>query len=172
MSSNKKVAEESAIVGTKNNEELMARLIRETTSTVLSELIPLIQQGAAPRSDKEVQQSVKQVKERVTREMNAEFDRVVKENREFMTKLARAPKSDYRSVRIPQVYRKYFGSQLVVGLNGSFVTVPVDGRSHRVHKDFYSIIMRKLDYEDNKISHMQETDFSDVFEADRDSLGN
>lgn len=171
MAQNNKVAETSTIKtsGLTSDQEMMADLIRKTTSSVLSELIPLIQ-GNKPTLQ-QTEKTVKEARERVARQMNEEFDRVVRENRNFMLELTKAPKSDYRTVQIPQVYRKYFGSQLVVGVNGSFVTIPVDGRPHRVHKSFYNVILRKLDYEDNKISHMEQTDFSDVLEADRESLG-
>lgn len=169
-----KVADESTIVDkkkeVKQDEEMISKLISQTTSKVLSELLPYLQNNTN-QSKEQIENTTKQVKERVVRDLNSEYERVIRENRKFMTRLAQAPKSEYRSIRIPQVYRKYFGSQLVVGLNGSFVTVPVDGRPHKVHKDFYSIIQKKLEYEDNKISYMEQTGFNDVIETDRESLG-
>jgi len=170
-----KVADESTIVEKKKvestNEEMISKVISETTSKVLSELMPYLQNNTN-QTPQQIQQTTKEVKERVVRELNGEYERVINENRKFMTRLAQAPKTEYKTVRIPQVYRKYFGSQLVVGLNGSFVTVPVDGRPHRVHKDFYSLIQQKLDYEDSKISHMEQTGFNDVLETSRENLGN
>jgi len=175
MAQDKNVAEESAILEKgktiQPEEDLISKVISQTTSKILTELMPYLQNNGAQRTPQEIEKTTKQVKERVINQMNSEYDRVIKENKQFMTRLAQAPKSDYRNIRIPQVYRKYFGSQMVVGLNGSFVTVPIDGRSHRVHKDFYSIIQRKLEYEDNKISHMEQTEFTDVIETDRESLG-
>ena len=174
----KKVADESAVINdipeaeVNSQEELVSKIVGSTTVKVMEQLLPFLQQGNQPKTQKEVDSTVKGIKERVVREMNSEFERVVKNNRDFMQRLSKAPKEDYRTISIPRVYRKYFGSQLVVGINGSFVTVPVDGRPHRVHKDFYSLIKRKLEYEDDKISTMEQTDFSDVFEVDgRDSLG-
>ena len=154
-----------------SQEDLISKIVGSTTAKVMEQLLPFLQ-GNTAKTDAEKQQTVKNVKERVVREMNSEYERVIKENRLFMERLSKAPKSDYRTISIPQVYRKYFGSQLVVGINGSFVTVPVDGRPHRVHKDFYSLIKRKLEYEDDKISTMEQTQFSDVIEvSDRDTLG-
>lgn len=171
---NKSVAEKSSIengdqevkdAGVQSQEDLIAQIVGRT----MERMAPYFGGNTTKEQQKE---SVKNVKERLVREMNEEYERIIKENRQFMEKLARSPKSDYRKVAIPKVFRKYFGSQLVVGLNGSFVTVPVDGRPHRVHKDFYSIIMSKLDYIDDKVDSMERTDFTDVMEVDdRESLG-
>lgn len=174
MAQDKNVAEESVILEKgktiQPEDDLISKVISQTTSKILTELMPYLNNGGQ-KTPQEIEKTTKQVKERVINQMNSEYDRVIKQNKEFMMRIAKAPKSEYRMIRIPQVYRKYFGSQLVVGLNGSFVTVPIDGRAHRVHKDFYSIIQRKLEYEDNKISHMEQTEFTDVLETDRESLG-
>ena len=174
----KSVADKSAVLNdipdaeVNSQEELISKIVGSTTAKVMEQLLPFLNQGKETKSEKEVTQTVKNVKERVVREMNSEYERVIKDNRKFMQRLANAPKEDYRTISIPRVYRKYFGSQLVVGINGSFVTIPVDGRPHRVHKDFYSLIRRKLEYEDDKISTMEQTNFEDVMEVDsRDTLG-
>lgn len=172
MSQNKskKIADEAAVrsdkipeVEVSNQEELISKIVGSTTAKVLEQLMPFLQQSSAPKQ--QVEDTVKNARERIVVEMNKEFERVVKDNRTFVERLSKAPKSDYRTISIPQVYRKYLGSQLVVGINGSIVTIPVDGRSYRVHKDFYSLIKRKLEYEDDKISTMEQTDRSDVFEV-------
>lgn len=181
MAQNKKVGDQSKIVGkapetnkkveeTKvmDQEEMISRVVAHTTSTIMQELMPHLTKG----NEQKTRDTVQRVNQRVVREMNTEFEEVVQANKEYMRKIAQAPKKDFRIISIPQVYRKYFGPTLPVGINGSFVTVPVDGRPHRVHKDFYSIIKRKLDYEDNKISYMEQTNFSDTLEVpDRDTLG-
>lgn len=156
-----------------HSSDFISKIVGDTTSKVIQELSPYLNQGKSEQKKEEVESTTKQIKQRVVRDMQTEYDRVVRYNNEFMKELANAPRSDYRTVRIPEVYKKYFGSQLVVGINGSFVTVPVDNRPHRVHKDFYSLIMRKLEYEDDKISTMARTGNEDVVEVeDSSSLGN
>ena len=179
---NKQVKEESKIVNDHekapdakmtSSSELISKIVGDTTSKVIQELSPYLGQGGSELKEKQKETTSKQVKQRAIREMQGAYDEAVTQNNQFMRELAEAPKSDYRTVRIPEVYRKYFGSQLVVGINGSFVTVPVNNRPHRVHKDFYSLIMRKLEYEDDKISTMERTGNNDVIEVeDSSSLGN
>ena len=181
QSKSKKVSEKSQVVGDTEipeqevsdlkQEELISKVVGNTTTKVMEQLMPYLQQGKQADS-KEYEKTVKQVKQRVVRDMNSEYQRVIQDNKNFMYKLSKAPKSDYRTITIPQVYRKYIGPYLPVAINGSFINVPINGRPYRVHKDYYSLIKRRMDYEDDKIATMERTDFSDVIEVDsRDSLG-
>lgn len=149
------------------NQDQIASLIQKTTSSVLEGLAPYLNKGAEPQA----KQTGDNVRKRVVQEWSNRFDQVKAENDKFIRSLAATPKSELVPVKIPQMYRNYFGSQLPVGLNGSIITIPINGRTQYVPKALYNIIARKLEYEDSKIAFMQDNENSDVRYADRTSLG-
>ncbi len=162
-------------------EELAAQIAGEAVKQTMKEFMPMFatllegvqnQKQTPVQAVVNVQEDLSSIQSRVVRDMNRQFDNRVRDNKQFMEKLANAPVSDYRTITIPRMFKKYFGSQLLVGLNGSVISVAIDGRPHRVHKHFLPIIRTKLDYEDQKIDFMERTDFSDVVEVtDVGSIG-
>ena len=159
-------------------EELIARVSEETTSKVFKEIMPFIERivdkvGETKQPIVEVKEDLSSMQSRIMRDMNRQFDARVNKNRGFVERIANAPREDLRRVSIPRMFKKYFGPQLLVGLNTSVVSIPIDGRVHLVHKDFLPIIRMKLDYEDQKIDFMEQTDFEDITEvSDVQSIGN
>lgn len=45
---------------------------------------------------------------------------------------------------IPQTFRKTFGSEMFIGINGVFINVPIDGESHLVPEPFYLHAMQAI----------------------------
>lgn len=106
------------------------------------------------------------------KDMELQMDRVTERNRRFMEKVAKSPKSEYVTVTIPQMYRKYFGSTLPVGVNGTIISIPVNNRPYRIHKIFVPALRQRLNYKDEKISQMTATENRDIREIDsRSDLG-
>jgi len=157
-------------------EELMARISQESVGKTLEAVMPMFERLMSnvesgrmtpAQAKREASQSQRVMNDRqaVVNEMNREFNRQVTENKRFMEKLARSPESDYTTIRIPRVFKQYFGSALKAGLNGSVIQIPIDGRSYKIHKKFLPIIQRKLDYEDQKIDFMERSGYDDTAEV-------
>jgi len=149
-----------------------AETVKVMMQSAISETFKMMQPYLAQNNQapQEVATTSDQVRGRVMRNMNNEFERVVQENNKFLRSLLNPSKEDKVYVTIPRVYKPYFGSMLPVGINTSIINVPIDNRPHPIHKAFLPIIMAKLGYEDEKISYMQATDFSDVSFTTRENL--
>jgi hypothetical protein len=161
------------------NEELVAQIAGEAVRASMKEFMPMFgnilrqvadQKQTPVNATVKVQEDYRSVQSKVIDKINRNFDDRMRRNKRFLEKMYRAPKSDYVVMRIPRVYAKYFGSELPVGLNGSVIQVPVNGQPFRVHKDFVPIINQALEYKDQKISFMEDTNFEDVAEVPEGSL--
>lgn len=141
--------------------QIISSTISETMKAMQSNLNQQAQTSEMSKSDKE----------KVISRINKTYDRRVNENKRFLQRLANAPESDYRYISIPRVYAKYLGSNIPVSINGSVITIPVNGKRYKVHKYYVPIIRQRIEYEDEKISYMDQTDFSDVLEVDHGDLG-
>lgn len=144
--------------------EILSKIISESIATTLAKL------GTnAPKE--QVQKTTTDARKDAVRKLNAVFDGVRHQNEAFLQKLAKAPRSDFVTVTIPRVYRKYFGSQIMLGLNNSVISIPVDGKRYQIHKHFVPILEQKLQYEDEKIGFMEQTNFEDVrYVTDKDKI--
>ena len=181
-----KVADKAQITETKkdvetvepkqaNTQEMAAQIAGEAVRETMKEFMPMfskilesVANNQQPQQTANVilQEDLRSTSQKVIARMNREFDARVARNQNFMKKLADAPRSDYVIMSIPRVFAKYFGSQLPVGLNGSVIQVPINGRPFRIHKAYVPIIQQTLNYEDQKIAFMEQTDFEDVTEVD------
>lgn len=56
------------------------------------------------------------------------------------------------SVSIAPMYAPWFGDIMAVGLNGMYIYVPCNGRTHKVPQSFASIIHRRLRTVDKNIA--------------------
>ena len=172
----KGVAEKSSVEGSakqltpqSTDPDMLREMISSTTSSVMKEILPLLEQS---RKDHSKELDAEMLKKRATHRMNKEFDEAVSRNKKFLEKMAKLPQSEYRTIRIPKMYRKYLGSSLPVGINGSIIYIPIDNKPHRIPKEYYALAQRKLEYEDDKNSVMESTDRSDIHEVDSiESLG-
>ena len=139
-------------------------LVAATVAATMKEMLPYLQAQQAPQREAVMPPGAREARAKVIANMNREFDMEVRRNTDFIHKLAKSPKSDYVTLSIPRVFREYIGDYLLVGLNGSVINFPVDGRPHRVHKAFVPIIRQKVQFEDQKIDFMERTERSDVAE--------
>lgn len=155
--------------GTKVSETLS--LTKEDLSTIISSVVGEVLKGTKSNQNQQPSaQNSQDVMRNVQTRMNSAFDAVEKRNRDFLHSLAKWPKERYVSVRIPRVYRRYFGSTLPLGLSGSVIYVPVDGMPHAIPDVFVPLLERKLSYEDEKIDFMERTGKADISETTRDNL--
>lgn len=155
-------------------EELAKQAANDAVQATFREFMPMFQQLLANQNAPAapVKQEMNSVQARVMQTINRNFDKRVAHNNEFVKILANSPRKDYVVMSIPRVFAKYFGSQLPVGLNGSVIQVPVNGRPFRVHKLYVPIIKQALEYKDQKIAFMESTNFEDIAEVpDVGSLG-
>lgn len=157
------------------NQELAAQIAGEAVKQTMKEFMPvfekLLEKNQAPVTV-QLEDNLSSIQSRVVRDIQKQLDRRITENKRFMQSLVNAPASDYITMRIPRVFAKYFGSQMLVGLNGSVIQVPVNGRPFRVHKHYVPIINQKIEYEDQKIAYMEQTNFEDIAEVpDAQSIG-
>jgi hypothetical protein len=49
-----------------------------------------------------------------------------------------------KTLTIPAVFKKTFGSEMFIGINGVFVNVPVDGKGYEVPEPFYEHAMQAI----------------------------
>lgn len=142
--------------------EMLSQAIAQAVASTMQAL------GQQPQA---IQQTSQDARVAALRRLENEFTKERKANEGFVRKLANSPESEYVTVNIPRFFRQSFGPMLHVGVNGSVIAVPIDGRPHRVHKVFVPNIRRALDYEDEKIDFMNRSEQSDVRYAERDTLG-
>lgn len=45
---------------------------------------------------------------------------------------------------IPQTFRKVFGSDMFISINGTYINVPIDGEAHLVPEPFYLHAMQAI----------------------------
>lgn len=81
----------------------------------------------------------------------------------FFQKIA-SDKTKFRPVKIDMIYRDYFGPALTVTLNGSTIKVPVDGKLHMVHEDYWRIIEEKKNFTSKRIA--QNSRYNQLLGAD------
>lgn len=131
---------------------------------LFQEMIKQLQEGNKPNRQLQgqLEEAMGNQRTRVVKVIQKNLDRRINENKKFMDRLANAPRSEFAYIRIPRLYKKYFGSQLPVGLNGSTIQIPIDGRRHLVHKAYIPIINMKLEYEDQKVDYMEQSGYEDI----------
>lgn len=152
------------------NEELISQVANSSIKETMMAMMPMFQEMlSANRQEAASQVASKEqfssIQSRVMNDVNKQFDQRMARNRKFVETLANSPKSDYRIMSIPQIYAKYFGSELPVGLNGSVIQVPINGRRFRVHKKFVPIINQALKFKDQKVAFMEDTEGVDLAEV-------
>lgn len=178
-----KVAKEASITETKpkeiTEEMSMENVAKEAAkgavADAMKEITPLFQamvdkltkDDNKPDLAKQIEGMMGKSEVRSMKQLEKQFDRRLNENNRFIQGMFNAPRKDLRWIRIPRIYRKHIGSQLPVGLNGNVITIPVDGNSYLVHKDYLPIINQKLEYEDQKISYMEDSGYEDISEVDQ-----
>lgn len=145
----------------------LSDIISQTIQKTIEGLAPYL--GKSP-SGTTVKEESTNLRERILKEMNNDFDHVLNANKRFMGQLANTPKSEMVMVQIPRVYAKYLGSVLPVGLNGSVIAIPIDNKPYLIPKRMKEIVDKTLAYEDEKISFMERTGNSDVTETTQDRL--
>jgi len=164
------------------NEQMIAKVAGDAVAATMKEFLPMFgeilkqvseQKQTPVNATVQIKEDYRSVQSRVIEKINKNFDNRMTKNKQFLERLYSSPKSDFVVMRIPRVYAKYFGSFLPVGLNGSVIQVPVNGQSFRIHKHFVPIIEQALEYKDQKIAFMEDTDFQDIAEVPEvGSLGN
>jgi len=153
-----------------------SKIIAETVSALMKELAPMLQANNNTNNNKNNAQpgaqTVSDVRSKVIRDMEVKFQDTVKANNRFTQSLVNLPKEQMTRIRIPKVYRKYFGPYLPVGINGVVITIPIDNNYHPIPKIYLPLINRTIDYEDEKIDYMERTGSKDIQEVTRETLGN
>lgn len=144
-----------------------SQFVASAVSETFKMLQPYLEKNAPIQEQAKTSQDIRT---RVLTQINIKFDETVRKNAEFLRGLANPKKEDIVYVTIPRIYRPYFGSMLPVGLNTSFINIPIDNRPHPIHKAFLPIVMTKLGYEDEKISFMQNTNSRDIAFTTREDL--
>lgn len=150
--------------------KLMMQLNKETVKDLAEVLIPILNKSQSEPVAYAPKTMSEQRSQTLT-EINREFQRKQEENARFMRELSEAPKKDFVRYSIPLIYKKHVGSVLPVGLNGSVITFPVDGRPHPIHKAFVLHIEQKLRYIDEQVAFMDNNNNSDVREINYADLG-
>ena len=145
-------------------------VVNKTVETVMASIAPYLQNNMQQPTPKKAD-TVSDVRSRVIRDMEAQFQKTLKANKNFANVLANLKPKDYTRIRIPRVYKKYFGPYLPVGINGIIITVPIDNNYHKIPKLYLPIIEKTLRYEDEKIDFMERTDNSDITFTTRETLG-
>lgn len=146
----------------------LSDIISQTIQKTLEGLAPYLNRGGAP--DTSLKEQGENIRSRIISEMNKDFDHVLNANRKYLEKLAATPESEMTVVQIPRVYAKYLGSVLPVGLNGSIISIPINNKPYAIPKVMKAKVQETLEYEDEKISFMERTGYSDVTETTQDRL--
>ena len=167
MADDKKIQPKDVILENQST----SKIVVETVAAVMKELMPMLQQNKGS-SQPAVEQTVSGVRSKVIRDMEVKFQATVKANNRFNQSLQNLKPAQMTRIRIPKVYRKYFGPYLPVGINGVVITVPIDNNYHPIPKIYLPLIDRTIAYEDEKIDFMERTGSKDIKEVTRETLGN
>lgn len=144
--------------------ELISKTVAETMKAV-APYMNLGMPAAAPSGPGNPEVStnpIAEARQRAIQSINQEYENTLRANREAVRRIAETPESEYVTVMIPAIYQKYFGPSLPVGHNMSIITVPIDGKRHRIPRVFESAINQALAYEDEKVAFSTRTAGNDT----------